>query len=73
MILQPVRCSIVADGHDRWWNGVTAKIRAAVSAEFEERLRAASVFRRLRVRLQIEGEIVRRLEDVKPPSPESLF
>ena len=65
--------SIVANGRGLWRKGVTAKIRAEVAVEFEGRLRTASMFGRVRLRLEIEREVARRLRDVRPPSDEALF
>ena len=65
--------SFLDDGLDRWWQGVEAAVRAAVIAEYEDRLRGPSWLSRLRLALAIEREVERRLKDVDPPSPESLF
>lgn len=70
---ETVTSCIVCDGFERWEAGVKAGLRAEVTAEFAERLRDVSTFRRFLLRLDIEEEVERRFRDVTPPSDEALF
>lgn len=57
---------IVADGYWRARSAVLPSIRAAVNAEYAERLAHADFLTRMRLRLQMSAEIQRRL-DVQAP------
>lgn len=70
---EAVTSGVVCDGFGRWEAGVKAILRAEVRVEFAERLRLATTFKRLLLRLEIEREVDRRLKDVKRPSDEALF
>ncbi|MGC1275758.1 MAG: hypothetical protein WBC44_18790 [Planctomycetaceae bacterium] len=65
-----IRTGIVSDGAERWRAGT---IRAEVIPEYAERFHKANGWRRLLLRLEVERVVSRRLRDVMPPSPESLF
>jgi hypothetical protein len=64
---------VVCDGYERWWVGASEPIRASVEGEYAAKLRGASLWRRWQLRLEIEREVSRRMQDVPKPSPESLF
>jgi hypothetical protein len=64
---------VVCDGYERWWVGASEPIRAAVEAEFAAKLRCASLWQRWQLRLEIEREVGRRMQDMPKPSPEALF
>ena len=57
----------VADGYERACGATIEKIRAAVAAEFAERLQTAGWWERCRLRYEMRREIKRRLERVAPP------
>ncbi len=60
--------SFVADGYSRARSAVEPEIRAAVAAEFAERLASASHRQRVRLWLVIEREIRRRVARIAPPA-----
>ncbi len=64
---------VVCDGYERWWVRASEPIRAAVEAEFAAKLRGASLWQRWQLRLEIEREVSRRMQDVPKPSREALF
>jgi hypothetical protein len=57
----------VEDGYERACDAAIDKIRAAVAAEFAERLQTADWWERWRLRYAMRREIKRRLERVAPP------
>jgi hypothetical protein len=57
----------VADGYERACDAAIDKIRAAVAADFAERLQTAGWWKRWRVRYEMRREIQRRLDRVAPP------
>ena len=57
----------VEDGQERGEEATAPQIRAAVDAEYADRLASANWYRRLVLRLEMRREIRRRLERVAPP------
>ncbi|MCH8045301.1 MAG: hypothetical protein IID44_16445 [Planctomycetes bacterium] len=57
----------VADGHARACAAAETQVRAAVTAEYAERLKAASLLGRIRLRRDMEREIQRRISEQAPP------
>lgn len=64
---------IVENGLSRWWTAAATATREVVIAEYSERFHKANGWKRDWLRLEVEREVSRRLKNVKPPSPESLF
>lgn len=58
---------IVADGHARAQAAAETQVRAAVRAEYAERLKATSLLGRIRLRRDMEREIQRRISEQAPP------
>jgi hypothetical protein len=57
---------LVSDGRQRARKALAPVIRAQVEREFAERLRTASLLRRMLLLLEVEREIERRLGDRAP-------
>jgi len=60
------RPRFVPDGCQRAWLALEPEIRAAVARQFAERMRDASLPRRLVLERQMEREIERRLNEQAP-------
>jgi hypothetical protein len=64
---------VLCDGYERWLSGASQPLRAAIEAEYAEKLKGASLWQRWRVCIEIEREGARRMKDVPKPSREALF
>ena len=58
---------IIEDGCEHAYKGTEQGIRAQVESEYADRLKAASVVGRLKLRYELEKEIQRRIDDQSPP------
>jgi hypothetical protein len=59
---------IVAGGRKRAYEGSVARVRAEVEAKYAEELKTAGVWRRMRIRRNMQREMRERMERVAPRS-----
>ena len=64
---------VVCDGYQRWLVGTSEPIRVAVETEYAEKLKAASIWQRWQLRIEITREVNRRMKNIPKPSREALF